>query len=363
MDVPGLDQLLSAEGWPYASTPPVSADDPGRFHALTARQGRGDDPDTLEEPGKILHEHRPQPPRVFAEAGWPAGEFTYYASADSTSWFLVVLEATGDAALAAELEPSRRAAAEWLDRALARGGGLIRYGPGRRPGGLTQHGWRDAIDPVDQAAGGQGIVRPDGSVPGPPVADADTQAVAYAALRALHRLSGDARWARHARLLASRLEAHFGPEVLALEGDGRVVPGAGSHLGWLLWSGAVQGEARERIADRLCEDDVLTPFGLRTLSSRHPAFDAHAYHRGSVWPFDSWLGWAGLRAAGRGDAAERVRTGVLEGLERLGHAPELYAVPPGRAPEHVALANRVQAWTVGARWALGASWDGRRAVD
>jgi glycogen debranching enzyme len=127
MDIPGLDELLSAEGWPYASTPPVNADDPGRFHALfgrdslicalqvlparpevaratlralAARQGRGDDPDTLEEPGKILHEHRPRPPRVFAEAGWPAGEFTYYASADSTSWFLVVLDATGDAALA-----------------------------------------------------------------------------------------------------------------------------------------------------------------------------------------------------------------------------------------------------------------------
>ena len=37
MSVPGLDELLSEEGWPYASTPPVEEGDPGRFHALFGR--------------------------------------------------------------------------------------------------------------------------------------------------------------------------------------------------------------------------------------------------------------------------------------------------------------------------------------
>ena len=32
-----LDELLSDEGWPYASTPPVEPGDPGRFHALFGR--------------------------------------------------------------------------------------------------------------------------------------------------------------------------------------------------------------------------------------------------------------------------------------------------------------------------------------
>ena len=71
---------------------------------------------------------------------------------------------------------------------------------------------------------------------------------------------------------------------------------------------------------------MLTAYGLRTLSARAPHFDPHAYHRGSIWPFDSWLGWGGLRAAGREAEAERVRTGVLAALDRLGDAPELYAV-------------------------------------
>jgi len=78
-----------------------------------------------------------------------------------------------------------------------------------------------------------------------------------------------------------------------------------------------------------------------------------------VWPFDCWLAWGGLRAAGRVAEAERLRAGVLDALDRLGLAPELYAVTPAGALEPVPVANRVQAWTVGARWALEHGWDGR----
>src|SRR5215216_7206762 len=88
------------------------------------------------------------------------------------------------------------------------------------------------------------------------------------------------------------------------------------------------GTAREAVADRLCEPDVLTGYGLRTLSTTSPVFDPQGYHRGGIWPFDSWLGCSGLRAAGRDDEAERVRSGVLAALDELGRAPELYAVTP-----------------------------------
>ena len=119
--------------------------------------------------------------------------------------------------------------------------------------------------------------------------------------------------------------------------------------------------ARAGAAERLTQPDVLTGFGLRTLSDRHPQFAARAYHRGAVWPFDSWLGWGGLRAAGHAAAAERVRAGVLDAIERLGgRFPELYAVT-GAGPERIPIANQVQAWTVGAVFALRAGWDGRTA--
>ena len=208
----------------------------------------------------------------------------------------------------------------------------MRYGPRERSGGLTQQGWRDVEGPASEDADGGGIVRPDGSTPRAPLADTDVQAVAYAALRALAVLSGEEAWTRRAEALAGRLETDFGPGVMALEGDDLAVPGPGSQLGWLLWSGALGPAQREAVAERLCEPDILTAWGLRTLSSSYPAFDPQSYHRGSVWPFDSWLGWSGLRAAGREEDAERVRSGVLAALDRLGHAPELYAVThDGRA--------------------------------
>jgi glycogen debranching enzyme len=371
MHVEGLESVLSEEGWPYASAPPVEPGDPGRFHALfgrdslitalqvlparpdvaratlralAARQGTREDELTLEAPGKIGHEFRDAPPEPFVQTGWPdAGRFAYYGTADATSWFLVLAAALGDPIAGWD------AAAAWLVRELEAGAGLLRHSPGRF--GLTQQGWRDTITGAD----GGGIARADGTLAAPPLADADTQAVTVAALRAAAKLSGDDAWLRRAEELRAAIGAEFGPDVMAVDRDG-AIPGAGSQLGWLLWADAI--EDVDAVADRLSAPDVLTDFGLRTLSADSPAFAARAYHRGSVWPFDSWLGWGGLRAAGRHEAAERVRTGVLEALDRLGRFPELYAVVDGE-PQPIPIANRVQAWTVGARWALEHSWDGR----
>ena len=388
-EVTGLDGLLSPAGWPYASGESVGAGDPGRFHALfgrdsaivalellparpdvaratlralTALQGSGEDPETDEEPGKIVHEWWPRAPERLRRAGWPVrdGELRYYGSADSTSWFLVLLASLDDRSLAAELEATWRAAGGWLERALESGGGLVRHGPRRAPGGLAQQGWRDAEDPADPANHGAGILTPGGEVPEPPLADADTQAVSFVALRALAVLSGEERWERAASKLAATVEDSFDPETLALAADGEKVPGAGSQLGWLLWAGVLSPTARDEAADRLCRPDVFTPWGLRTLSSQHPLFAPAAYHRGAVWPFDSWLGWSGLRAAGRQTAAERLRRGILAAIESIGQAPELFAVGPD-GPQPIPIANRVQAWTVGARWALEREWDGRAA--
>jgi glycogen debranching enzyme len=380
------ESILAPDGWPFASTRPLNPDDPGRFHALFGRdslitslqvlraqpdvaratlrvlaqlQGQRIDPENDEEPGKIVHEYRPQPEPRFAQTGWPLrdGQVRYHGSADGTSWFLVVMAATGDRALADELSAAWRGAARWLEQALGRGAGLIRHGPRVHSGGLVQQGWRDAQDPL--VAHGPGILNADGTVPEPPLADADSQAVAVAALRAAGRLSGDDRWHARAQEMAALIAQSFSPETMALDGRGRQVSGAGSQLGWLLWADALPSPERAAYASRLCDRDILTDFGLRTLASTHPQFDPYAYHRGGVWPFDSWIGWGGLRAAGRENEAERVRRGVLEALDRLGDASELYAVNE-HGPQRIAIANHAQAWTMGARFALERGWDGRQ---
>jgi glycogen debranching enzyme len=385
-DVPGLSEVLAPDGWANASSASQGEGDPGRYNclfgrdslitalavlparpdvaaatlrALAAIQGTREDVTWDEEPGKIVHEVRPSisvARRGYLGLELPEGELRYYGSADSTPLFLHVLATTDDAGLAAELEPNWRAAGDWLLGALERGGGLLRWHR-RAPGGLVQQGWRDSTDPIGSPSQGSGIVHEDGSVPEPPVADADTQAAALAGLRGLAKLSGDSAHAAAAEALAARIGAAWDPETMALDAHDRPVRGAGSQLGWLLWAGAPVDGAAERLA----EPDVLTDYGLRTLSDRHPQFDPQSYHRGSVWPFDSWLGWGGLRAAGHPEAAERVRQGVLAGVERIGHYPELYAVTDA-GPEVATLSNFVQAWTVGAVWALRNEWDGRAHV-
>ncbi len=52
---------------------------------------------------------------------------------------------------------------------------------------------------------------------------------------------------------------------------------------------------------------------------------------------------------------------MLAALETLGDAPELYAVT-GDGLRRIPIANRVQAWTIGAQVALQRSWDGRPPV-
>jgi len=250
--------ILSDDGWPFASSLPINAQDPGRFHALFGRdslitslqvlpaqqdvaratlrvlaalQGQRDDPRTDEEPGKIVHEYRPLADPSFLEMGWPVrdGQLRYYGSADCTSWFLVLLATLGDRALENELSPHWRAASAWVERALERGDGLVRHGPRQSRGGLVQQGWRDASDPRQTHGGG--ILDADGSVPEPPLADADTQAVTVVALRATARLSGDARWRSLADQMVQRIALAFTPDTIAVDRSDRRVSGQGRSWG------------------------------------------------------------------------------------------------------------------------------------
>jgi glycogen debranching enzyme len=324
-----------------------------RAHA--AIQGTREDVKWDEEPGKIVHEVRDDVTPGAVEYLGLANDgdtLRYYGSADATSWFLHLLAATDDAVLAAELDGAWRAAGAWLLGALERGGGLVRFHRCAE-GGLVHQGWRDAKDPADPQGKGGGLLHEDGSVPRGAIADADTQAAAVAGLRGLAALSGEPAHAQAATDLAATVAERFDADTMGIGGDDRPIRGAGSQLGWLLWAGVPVAGAAERLA----APDVLTDFGLRTLSSDSPVFEPFAYHRGSIWPFDSWFGWAGLRAAGAAETAARVRDGVLRALREDGAYPELYAVTDAGI-ERVPISNRVQAWTVGAAWALEHEWDG-----
>ena len=112
-------------------------------------------------------------------------------------------------------------------------------------------------------------------------------------------------------------------------------------------------QARQVVA--LCGQELLTPYGLRSLDSRHPAYQGHyggtllardrAYHQGTVWGW--WLGiYALAHARVHGDPE-----GALRLLDAIGHhlttagLGSVSEIFDGDAP-HTPRGCIAQAWSV-----------------
>lgn len=92
-------------------------------------------------------------------------------------------------------------------------------------------------------------------------------------------------------------------------------------------------------------------WGLRTLSSSHPAFDPLGYHTGSVWPHDTALVAWGLSRWGLGRAARELAVALVRSSSYFDAAlPELMAgfdvsdELGGGAPVRFPTACSPQAW-------------------
>ena len=146
------------------------------------------------------------------------GRFAYYGTADATSWWLVVLATLGDARWPPSSTRTCARPAGWLERALAAGGGLVRHGVAARRRLAHRAG---ATRSTPRSADGGGFVREDGTAPVPPIADADSRRDRR---RRCPRRRGAARrrgLAPAGGELAERVQAHFGPDVIALEAGDR----------------------------------------------------------------------------------------------------------------------------------------------
>src|SRR5205823_5844240 len=65
------------------------------------------------------------------------------------------------------------------------------------------------------------------------------------------------------------------------------------------------------------QPDMFSGWGLRTLSSRNPAYNPLSYQLGSVWPHDTLIASAGLWRYGLRDEAARLIKGVLDAAQAL----------------------------------------------
>jgi len=325
------------------------------LRVLADWQATEEDPDRDMEPGKILHELRTG---EMARTG-ELPHRPYYGSIDATPLWLILLEETfrwtGDLDLVRSLWPNALAALAWIDRYGDRDGdGFVEYQRGA-PSGLLNQGWKDSGDAMRHR---------DGSLATTPIAAVEIQGYVYdAKLRMATlalRLGEDAlagSLTKAAAALRSAFDHAFWMEdrafyAMALDGEKRQVGSIGSNPGHCLWSGIIPDLRVDAVVDKLLDPTLDCGWGIRTYASGQPGFNPVGYHTGTVWPHDNSIIAAGMKRAGRHDAADRIASRMFEAAQRSPdfRLPELFCgFDRGVAdlPVPYPVACSPQAWAAG----------------
>ncbi len=324
MAVFGRDSLLTS----WMALPLDASLALGTLQTLADHQGRTEDADSEEQPGRILHELRFGPAAVRALGGRNA----YYGTADATSLFVMLLGELSRWGHRGEqvqaLLPHADRALEWVERyGDADGDGFVEYARTTERG-LVNQGWKDSWDGINFA---------DGRMAEAPIALAEVQGYTYAAYLARARLAegaGDPATAERCFARARALKQAFndafwlpdrGWFAVGLDRDKRPIDALTSNIGHCLWTGIIDEDKAQSVADHLLSDEMFTGWGIRTLSTAMTAYNPVSYHNGSVWPHDNALCVAGLMRYGFVDHAQRVAEGILDAAAHFGdRLPELF---------------------------------------
>lgn len=339
------------------------------LRGLARLQGQTVNDFNEEQPGRILHEYwDPVPERMIA-ARWPVMiNGCYYGSFDATFLYLITVAQVDrffdDTHLLEELWPSVELALQWmLTWSDLDGDGLVEYERRNPEGiGLDNQVWKDSSESLHVQ---------DRRVQHP-VVWIEVQGYAWAAYAAYielatKRQSLDPTLHQEIKQRMNHLQKglqSFWLEdeqcpCLALEGDKRPIPVVASNAGHLLWSACLEQEQATQIAMRLLQPDMLTPWGLRTLSEKAYYYNPLSYHCGSIWPFDNAVVALGLQKYGFEAEAHQIAKSVLEAMLAFDKPVELYTVQPSRwiRSHHIGQewfladyfrACEVQAWTAAA---------------
>jgi glycogen debranching enzyme len=307
------------------------------------------------EPGKIMHELRTGELAYFKLIP----HTPYYGTADATPLYLITLHAawrcTGDRTLLEQYLQTAERCLTWIDEYGDRDGDGFQEYQTRSPDGYENQGWKDA---------GEALVYPDGSLVRGPKALCELQGYVYDAWQRMAEIYdelGDAAKAGRLRAKARKLFKRFneafwdeesGFYAFCLDGDKQPVLSVASNPGHCLMSGIVPPERAGRVVQRLLAPDMSTGWGIRTLSSDHPAYNPHSYQNGSVWPHDNGLILLGFRRYGYDREAMQVARAMSNAASFfLRHrVPELYAglaTADSSFPVLYKGANAPQAWAAG----------------
>jgi glycogen debranching enzyme len=325
----------------------------GTLRVLARRQGTKVDEATAEAPGKIPHELR-RTAYVDPESGLALPP-VYYGTVDATALWVTLLAECRDWGMpegeVRDLLSHLRAAVDWLTGpGQPDADGFLKY-LDTTGSGLANQGWKDSGDSIRWR---------DGRVATAPIALVEAQAYAVEALTNAARLlrslgEGGADAAdQAAAALRERVAEHFWVETdagrhlaIAVDGSGAAVDGLGSNMGHVLGTGTLTPGESALVAATVTGEEMLDPFGVRTLGTGNGGFNPIGYHTGSIWTHDTAITAWGLARDGHGEEAVRVARSLLASAEAFGYRwPELYSGRPmmGRPVPYPA-SCRPQAWS------------------
>jgi glycogen debranching enzyme len=144
--------------------------------------------------------------------------------------------------------------------------------------------------------------------------------------------------------------------VHALDGSKAQVPDVTSNVGHCLWTGIVDEARAGQVVAKLMQPDMLSGWGVRTISAGDVTYNPMSYHNGSIWPHDNAILVAGLRRYNFGAEMVQVATEILDAAATFEgyRLPELYCgfargegVEQESAPAAYPVSCSPQAWAAG----------------
>jgi glycogen debranching enzyme len=326
----------------------------GTLAELARWQGRVDDRWRDEQPGRILHEAHPGPLKQLEYN--PKGR--YYGALTASSLYAIAVAQLwqwgGNRDIVAPLIDPALRALRWLDSCRAQDHGVFYAVRTRSSDGMENQTWKDSDD---------SMVNVDGGRAEQPVATCEEQGLVYAAktglaevLWAFGRGTEAKRLLRAAHELRKRFNDAYWMEdegcfAMGVDPRQRQVRSIGSNALHCLATGIADEALVARTLQRLFEPDLFNGWGIRTLSSRHPAYNPYAYHRGTVWPVEHGPFALGAQRYGFHEFVERICRCQFElaSLFDYRRLPECLAGHPRDAdhpfPSLYPAANAPQAWS------------------
>ena len=298
-----------------------------------------------EEPGKILHEHYIngwlEKSKDFLQSNKKSGkiprffnwDFPYYGSIDSTAWWLILfskyIKKTNDEELKQKLQPNIEKAFSWIENFGDLDDDSFIESYRKNPFGSLHQGWKDGLTLYIRQ----------------PIAMVEVQGYYYCVYR-------EFGLEEKAQELKEKFNEQFWmPQqnyfALALDEVKKQIKIITSNPGHLLFTGILDNDKVEKVVKRLFEEDLWTPYGIRTHSSKDSRFDSKSYHQGSVWPHDNWIIYEGLLKYGYQKEAQMIKDALISAYQTLGYIPELYEVKDNKIFP-IKISCYLQAWSTGA---------------